>query len=193
MAWTVDMRWWARTIRSLRWVLKGRVFLWVTRETTVVVWRPRRYWQRDCQLVFPTGVWDIDEQAFVEGWIVSLLRKISEVDRRKLTAPAVSDPDLDRAYPGLHEYLTAARYVDGTPRQVSTLLIFVSEGQWKGMLRDKDNARCLWATASSYDQVLEVLEALLQAPEAPWRADRSAEQPEATRLNGKRPGQRKKK
>lgn len=193
MAWRVDPKWWARTLRSLKWVLKGRVYLSVRARVTVVVWRPPYWWARDCQVVFPTWCWEAKEQHETEVWIVSLLRKVSQAERSKLAAPPVSDPELEREYPGVHEYLTAAKYPDGSSREVSTLLIFVADGQWKAMLRDKDNGRCLWATGKSFEEALEVLEALLQAVEAPWRLDRSATVPEASRLNGKRSGRGKKK
>jgi len=95
------------------------------------------------------------------------------------------------AYPTLWEYLSATKYdtEPPTPRQTSTLLLFVQDGQLKFCLRDRQEQRCLWIAALTLEDGLDALEEDLNSPLAVWRADRASGAAEASRQKppGKRP------
>jgi hypothetical protein len=99
---------------------------------------------------------------------------------------SVSDPQMQQRCPTLWEYLTTTTYDDGSPREPSTLLVFLQEGSLKGMIRDKDGDRCLWAAARSLVGLLDALDGALGDPQADWRPDRKAAGQPAPR--GKRAG-----
>ena len=88
--------------------------------------------------------------------------------------PGVSDPQMQQRCPALWEYLTSTVYDDGSPREPSTLLVFLQDGALKGMLRDKDGDRCLWVAARSLVGLLDALDGQVQDPSADWRPDRKA-------------------
>lgn len=132
--------------------------------------------------------WCDREQALavIEGEMESMLRKREE--RRVLgdEATGTNDPQWEKTYPNLWEFVTAGRYSDGSPRVQGSLLIFFQDGQVKGMLRDKDQGLCLWATAKGCSQLLELIETMLDDPEAEWRIDRQAEGDKAKRRKPQR-------
>jgi len=101
---------------------------------------------------------------------------------------AAPTDDIARIYPTLAEYLTATAYEGDAPgtRATSTLLIFAQEGTWRAVLRDRQEARCLWVTASSFDDILGVLENTLTDPNAVWRDDRLSGAEQAKRQNHKK-------
>lgn len=80
------------------------------------------------------------------------------------------------AYPALWEWLTATSYDDGSPRQTSTLLIFVEDGQCKACLSDRDEDCSGWASGATLEGVMESLDARLTAGTLDWRAKRKQQQ-----------------
>lgn len=97
-------------------------------------------------------------------------------------SPLAADAEpLAEQYPNVAERMTEQAFADGTPRKVDTCLIFAADGAWKVCLRDREDGVCLWVTAVSLLDVLDVLEAALKDPHAVWRADRAAGAPEASR------------
>lgn len=73
-------------------------------------------------------------------------------------------------WPCLVEYLTVASYPDGSPRQVSSLIIVADRSTWRGCVADKDNDRTLWRSASTLEGLLLELEQALAADDpASWR------------------------
>lgn len=73
-------------------------------------------------------------------------------------------------YSQIVEYLTAAQYPDGTPRERSTLIIVADTQGWRGCLSDKDNKRSLWKTAATVLGLLEAIElALIEDDPTVWR------------------------
>lgn len=78
-------------------------------------------------------------------------------------------PLLD-AVPGVREMLTETRYPDGSPRQTSTLLVFLEEGIVKCCLNDRDQAQTAWASGGSVADCLGALEAGLQRDSLQWRS-----------------------
>lgn len=74
--------------------------------------------------------------------------------------------------PALMEYLTSATWPEGDARETSTLLVFVEEGRFKGVLNDREQARSLWASSPSLAGLLEALEGMLASGSAEWREQR---------------------
>lgn len=101
-----------------------------------------------------------------------LMKKPTKGETSRPGAPAAAPGSLRLRHPGLSEHLTATAYEDGTPRQTSTVLIFAAEGVWKATLRDREEGRCLWVAADSFDELWTVLEASVNDPAAVWRDDR---------------------
>lgn len=83
------------------------------------------------------------------------------------------------AYPLLWEHLTAVVWEDGSPRETSTLLLFIERMEWKGMLKDRSEGRIGFKSGDTPEDVLHALEASLQSGGMDWRSDRFA--------TGKRP------
>jgi hypothetical protein len=79
------------------------------------------------------------------------------------------DPFLTGTFPVLWEYLTTARFEDGSHRETSTLLVMVEQGRVKACLNDRDAGRSLWASADGLETALRHLEAALGDEGADWR------------------------
>jgi len=78
-------------------------------------------------------------------------------------------PWLAKTCPALHEFLTVAILPDGSFRQVSTLTLFVEDGQFKLCLSEKEHDCTLFASGECLESVLECLEERLTAPVVDWR------------------------
>jgi hypothetical protein len=74
--------------------------------------------------------------------------------------------------PTVGMYLTADAWPDGELREKSTLIVFYEEGAFKVCLSDKDSGSVLWATAKSFGDLLESLEARLTDGAPDWRKGR---------------------
>lgn len=77
-----------------------------------------------------------------------------------------------RPWPTLWAYLTDEEYSDGSPRERSTLTFFIEDGQPKACLSDRQEDRTLWVSASSLQDLIVRLEALLATGKAEWRDSR---------------------
>lgn len=98
-------------------------------------------------------------------------------------AAAGSPDDMIERWPVLAEYLTATAY-DGEPagsRQTSTMLVFCQDGTWRVVLRDRQEARCLWVSSLGWSELLDVLENCLNDENAVWREDRASGAEQAKR------------
>jgi hypothetical protein len=71
--------------------------------------------------------------------------------------------------PLLFEYLSHRQFEDGSMRETSTLMVFASEGLWKGCLNDRQEGRALWASAETIGGLLEALERCLDHTHPDWR------------------------
>lgn len=99
-------------------------------------------------------------------------------DREMGATPSLAAPvdDLIELFPLFADQMASTCY-DGDPpgtRATSTLLAFCDAGCWKVCLRDRQEQRCLWVAASSYLDLVSVLEAALADPVAVWRDDRAS-------------------
>lgn len=90
---------------------------------------------------------------------------------------------VEKECPTLWEHLTATTWPeDGSPRETSSLLVFVQDGTLKAMVRDKNHNACLWVAAQSLTSLLCVLEQQLSDPAADWREDRASGAKQARRM-----------
>jgi len=72
--------------------------------------------------------------------------------------------------PTLLSYLTDDKYEDGSPRQRSTLTLFIEEGMVKLALNDRQEHASLYLAAEGLGTALEALESKLEAGTGDWRA-----------------------
>jgi len=100
---------------------------------------------------------------------VSFLKKLKDRGAGLGVDYAAADSSFRLKYPALAEFMLSLTSPDGAGRQVSTLLIFAEDGDFKGLLNERQEGLQLWASSDSLDGLLETLEALLEAPETPWR------------------------
>ena len=98
---------------------------------------------------------------------MSFLNKLTESPVGP-TAPAVAT-GLMTSLPAVFEFLSSDRYPDGSPRERSTMTVFVEDGVVKVCLSDRDQARTLWRSARTLEDVLLALELSLQDASADWR------------------------
>lgn len=83
----------------------------------------------------------------------------------------VTDPAFQKAYPTLFGFLTVTEE-DGKPRTPSSLLIFTQEGQFKGLVTEKDANLQLWRSSPLFQDLLKSLEKALASGNADWRRGR---------------------
>jgi hypothetical protein len=86
------------------------------------------------------------------------------------------------AHPRLFEHLTQTAWPDGTTRQTSSLTIFVDGGQFKAVLKDKDEELCLWMAALAFEDIFVGLELALSDERTVWRLDRAANGGKSSRV-----------
>lgn len=101
------------------------------------------------------------------------LRKIVQAAGEAAPAgPGLADA---AAWPHLLEYLTVAKYPDGSAREVSSLIILADGTGWRGCLSDKDNGRTMWKTAITVEGLLLALEAAVAEDDpSQWRQSAAA-------------------
>lgn len=72
-------------------------------------------------------------------------------------------------FPTLAEYLSVTAWDDGSPRETSTLLVFVEEGVWKGCIHDRAAGRSAWLSGAAPVALLGRLEDALRDETVEWR------------------------
>lgn len=103
-------------------------------------------------------------------WLVDdLMRKPVKIEGSAGSSDRLRDLELAEKRPMIEEYLTATSYDDDSPRVPSTLTVFVDEGMFKASLNDRDVGRTLFVSGTAFNDVLDVLEALLESDRPPWR------------------------
>lgn len=120
--------------------------------------------------------------ARVETLVVQMLEKKARKVSEDGGSVMMVDDKFASAYPLLHSYLTQNRWPDGSPRETSSIILFVDGPTCKAMLRDKDEGLCLWVASTSLWLVFDVLEAKLADPAAEWRQDRQEAGQKASRV-----------
>lgn len=77
-------------------------------------------------------------------------------------------------FPALVEFLTVDKLPNGSARTPSALSLSMDDGVCKGCLKERDEGLILWASADTFQGVLEALEAQLTSEAPDWRPDRWA-------------------
>ena len=123
------------------------------------------YYPWEQYLNFGTGQFGVE--------IVKFLKKIAAGAGGKGASSPPSDPEFEKAYPALWEYLTVTSWGKDQPRKTSTITLFADDGTWKVSLNDRDQGYGLFATGATFGDALNTLEELLTAPAGtPWRKNR---------------------
>jgi hypothetical protein len=96
----------------------------------------------------------------------------------KLPAPGTNgdacklpeDPRFVKKFPGLWELLTQTKYPDESPRERSSLTLFVEEGVFKLVVSEKTRELSCWATGPTFEGALDALEKRLTSDSPEWRS-----------------------
>lgn len=82
---------------------------------------------------------------------------------------SAEDADFVGHYPLLFEMLTETQFADGGARKTSTLLLFVDAGMLKACLSDREESLVAFASAGSFNELLDALEGGLSHDSLDWR------------------------
>jgi len=82
------------------------------------------------------------------------------------------DPSFEKHFPHLWDYLTQTAWEDGTPRELSSIMIIPEPGIIRLMLRDKATGLVCWVAAPDFTSMFAVLDAAVGDPGHEWRRDR---------------------
>lgn len=96
-------------------------------------------------------------------------RRAQVVSASTATSLATGETELVLSCPGLVEMISSPVNTAGEPRLGGSLTIYCTEGQWRCVLKDKDQEIETWASASSLSTLLTCLESGLQADTLTWR------------------------
>ena len=103
------------------------------------------------------------------GKVWSMIQKPSRPDPAALLRAPLPDENFRSRWPVLLEYLESVRYADGSPRDTSTLTLFVDAGTLKASLNDRQEGRSLWAASDTLSGLLDTIESMLCGESVPWR------------------------
>jgi len=122
---------------------------------------------------FPADEYDDAPEEWRRRTVAMALRKVTT--GKDVTACQIKDPDFAKKYPTLFEYVTKERYDDEerSPRQPSTLTIYLYNGLLGATLKDRDSDCAKFANGRSLAEVLDALEAVVKDDRVPWREDRT--------------------
>lgn len=145
----------------------------------------------ECQLVvssdlgqyYTLGVlhpvyWTFTESQEWEAMAKFVRKAVQAVERAKAAASEEAVKWAE-AHPAIVEYMTLDVMDDGSPRVTSMICMFHENGLYKGALQDRQEGVSLWAAAQSIPEVLDALEARLQAGDGDWRPMRGQAKPTA--------------
>jgi hypothetical protein len=79
------------------------------------------------------------------------------------------DTKFAKDWPALYEYMTAAKYPDGTDRKLSSVTLFCEDSQLKACITEKNEGLVMFAAGKTLQTALNALEGLLASEEPPWR------------------------
>jgi len=111
----------------------------------------------------------VDFDLLARAKMGKFLRKKADARGYSPLGPVAKGSAFAETYPCLFEYLTVTQWEDKTPRESSTLLLFVDDGRFKACLTDKDSGRYVFLTAGSVEALLNALEVGLVDDQLDWR------------------------
>jgi len=151
------------------WVMGYALFPW---QLVRADWVPR--WYKES---LQAGEWDELVMGFLD-----VPRKVAADGR---SGAPVADSQAEKKWPTLLEALTTQADIDGRRTNRFSLSLFIGEGVWKAILRDKQDAIACWVASKTLSGLWDVLEAALLDPEHEWRQDRFAGAEKASRTKRK--------
>lgn len=130
---------------------------------------PRAYFDPER---FPLWYWESLASTEVDEFMGGYFDRAKKVAEEKGKAGPLKDPTFLRDYPLLAEVLTARTEVGGRDQNRCSMSIFVHDGLWKVVLRDKQDQTCLWVASQTLAKLFDAVETALESPETEWRLDR---------------------
>nr|CDL66643.1 unnamed protein product [uncultured bacterium] len=98
------------------------------------------------------------------------MKRPEQVPKGGLRREEFGEKSWERKHPALMEFLLDETYDDGSPRQTSTISLFVEDGTFKAALNDRDLRRSLYVAAATVLGTLDAIEAALGNGTATWRS-----------------------
>lgn len=86
-------------------------------------------------------------------------------------AIVASDSEFEKKHPTLWQFLTDSSWSNGEARETGSILIFLQEGMWKAMVKDKDSGMIAFVTKNTFKTLLEAIERGLVDEKLDWRED----------------------
>lgn len=99
-----------------------------------------------------------------------ILRKRQATKTDEVASASVGQDSVFSEMPGLWAHISESRYPDGSPRQTSTVTVFVDAGVLKVCLNDRDNGLTAWGAGATLCDALHALEVGLQGDSLSWRS-----------------------
>jgi len=144
--------------------------------------RDRRYGSSEwC----PASVWNALSTHQREEMIMGFFDRERKRNEGEGQGGQLVDEAFAKRHATLVEVMSARGVVEGHETNRMSLSLFVQDGQWKAILKDKQDGLCLWVSAQTIAALWTSLEACLVDPETVWRTDRYAGANSAKRVKRK--------
>lgn len=98
-----------------------------------------------------------------------MIKKMTKETQTEMNGSIPDDAWMVSNAPLVLEYLTTTRYDDGSPRETSTITVFVDEGVLKLSLNDRDNSASLYASGCTLQDAFLGLEKRVGDKSPDWR------------------------
>jgi len=85
-----------------------------------------------------------------------------------------TDEGFAKRHPQLVQYMTDAKYDDGTPRELSSFTVTMTSGGVQVALNDKEERQSMYSTAGTLAEALKLLEKALADGVDAWRPWKNA-------------------
>lgn len=108
---------------------------------------------------------------------MSYLRKPGPVPGASGAGGPIQPCPFWKDFPALWEYMSSGSYPDGSPRQTSSLTVFIEDGLIKLCLSDRDNSQTAWGASDEFEDALLGLEKALAGGVVQWRRKPAAANP----------------
>lgn len=101
-----------------------------------------------------------------------MVKKSEDPRPRGEDGQVATDTVFAKRHPELWSHLADEQYEDGSPRERSTLMVFVEDGLVKLCLNDRDQNRTAWISALTLQEAMGALEKGLAGGRLDWRVKR---------------------
>lgn len=157
--------------------------VWETNEPDRVWFTLLSYWTFEVygKESFPRWYWDALTDGEKETFRMAFFERARKTNEPSEQLSGVADEAAKRQYPTLVEVLTTMMEGQFGVTGRCSLSIFVQDGVWKGIVRDKQEGLCLWVSSATLSQLFKTIEGSLLDPDTVWRLDRYAGNDQAKR------------